>query len=131
MLLAAGLPPLIRHHKNSQPRRRKNPLPRPPRPMLRLKSTNRQPTAAMVSGLVVRESDESPVGGAEVRLVLGNAGINVGVHRTKTDERGQFSFEDVPAGTHRVIAVTEGLARANDACGPFRSRSPPERCLIR
>ena len=34
-------------------------------------------------------------------------GIRVGVRRTKTDEQGEFSFEDVPAGSHVAGSRTE------------------------
>ena len=45
-----------------------------------------------------------PVADAEVVLIENGTG-----RRTTTDRRGQFSFDDVPAGTHRPNASACGL----------------------
>lgn len=60
---------------------------------------------ANISGTVTR-SDGTPVGGADVRL-NGPALLS-----TKSDERGGFSFRNVPWGTYQVI-VTSALGTAS------------------
>ena len=72
---------------------------------------------ATVSGRVVLEADDSPVAGAEVRLLLNDAeGYRESERDVASDEQGNFLFQDVPDGAHRLVAVTAniGFAHAQD-----------------
>ena len=64
-----------------------------------------------VRGRVVLEADDSPVAGAEVRLLVNDAaGYRESERIVPSDEQGNFVFHDVPDGPHRLVAVTANLA---------------------
>ena len=55
----------------------------------------------VIEGLVVEAEGERPVSGAEVILSVGN-------RRTLTGDDGRFSFQGVPAGSHRIRVTAIG-----------------------
>jgi hypothetical protein len=59
-----------------------------------------------MTGRVVNGTDETPVAGAEVRLVgAGSDGSGRVVHRAVTGPDGQYKFTGLPAGGDRVYAL--------------------------
>lgn len=66
--------------------------------------------AKSISGVVV-SSEDRPVAGAEVRLATYNKAISNYEDRvTQTDAAGKFRFDDVTAGTHRLVALYQDQA---------------------
>ena len=97
---------------------------------------NRRSRECRSRGRVVLASDGSPAAGAEVRLLLNKPTGSVWASaRTKTDEQGEFSFEDVPAGSHWLVAVLDGLAsrreRQKATMVQVAADHPPEPVLLK
>jgi len=70
-----------------------------------LKRAVTEPQKSEVHGRVVTEADGNPVAKAEVRLVTWrNNNTRYDVKKTTTDEKGEFVFENVPPGQHRLVA---------------------------
>ncbi len=64
------------------------------------------PTTAAFTGVVVRRGARTPIAGVQVELV----GADPAATRTATtDDKGRFTFDDVPAGTVTVRLAGEGL----------------------
>lgn len=67
--------------------------------------------SAAVRGRVIMESDSKPVANAEVRLVTWkDNNTRYDVKKAKSDERGEFVFENVGPGRHQLIAFYEDFA---------------------
>jgi len=65
---------------------------------------------ARLTGRVVLDKDATPVAGAEVRLVTRSPGEsrdygNLPVRKATTNEQGEFAFEGLAPGTHRVWSI--------------------------
>ena len=89
-----------------------------------------------VSGRVVLASDGSPAAGAEIQLLLTKPDWHrLDARRAKTDEQGNFAFEDVPPGSHWLVAVSDGLAsrreRQNAKVVKIAADHAPEPVLLK
>jgi 5-hydroxyisourate hydrolase-like protein (transthyretin family) len=117
VLLAAGLraaDPPPQKQDAASPQQTVTPTAEPKakaEPQTQAEATKPPVNGMPVSGRVVLASDGSPAAGAEVQLLLTKPDWHrLDVRRAKTDEQGSFAFEDVPAGTHWLVAVMDGLA---------------------
>jgi protocatechuate 3,4-dioxygenase beta subunit len=74
-------------------------------------SDTAQQIKANVRGRVVMQPDGKPVADAEVRLVTWSQGnTRYNVKKTRSDKNGEFAFDGVGAGKHRLVAFYEDFA---------------------
>src|ERR1017187_9923853 len=66
----------------------------------------------MIVDGVVRDSSGAVIRGAAVHLESGTFRA-----ATKTDDRGRFSFADVPQGSGKVMVTTNGFVEVSKECG--------------
>lgn len=68
-------------------------------------------TKGEVHGRVVMEPDGKPVADADVRLVTwADNGQHYGVKKTRSDKNGEFAFDGVGPGKHRLVAFFEDFS---------------------
>ncbi len=73
-------------------------------------SRSEEPAAVPLRGKVVMQSNSQPVAGAEVRLISWNEGnTHYDTKKATTDERGEFRFDAVKPGKHRLAAFLGDL----------------------
>ncbi len=69
------------------------------------------PSGVPLQGHVVKESDGTKAAGAEIRLLTYNTQrTHYDVRTTTSDAAGNFTFDNVAAGDHRLLALLDDLA---------------------
>jgi hypothetical protein len=77
-------------------------------------NTTANPAASQLLGRVIMESDGQPVSKAEVRLVSWtNNNTNYNTRTATTNDRGEFVFDRVAAGNHRLAAFFGAFSSRN------------------
>jgi beta-lactamase regulating signal transducer with metallopeptidase domain/protocatechuate 3,4-dioxygenase beta subunit len=73
--------------------------------------TSGEPEIYQVRGRVVMQSDGKPVADADVRLVTWtNGGTRYTVKRVRSNQDGEFTFDGISKGKHRLVAFYEDFA---------------------
>ena len=80
----------------------------------------------VVRGRVVRDADGVAVAGANVRLLFDETtAVPRPTTRAKADERGEFTFADVPPGKYTLMAFAGGLTSRIEMMRGVRVSVPP------